>query len=70
MESEISPGDRANVRIVSSSICIHFVLSKAWYVVILFDRYFINHETKTTSWDDPRQTGISVEDSGDQDRFH
>jgi len=29
--------------------------------------YFINHETKTTSWDDPRQTSIVVEASGEQD---
>lgn len=29
--------------------------------------YYINHETKTTTWDDPRQTSTFVEDSEDQD---
>jgi len=29
--------------------------------------YFINHETKTTTWDDPRHSSIVVEASGDRD---
>ena len=33
-------------------------------------RYYINHETKTTSWDDPRKTIVVVNRHEKQDRFY
>ena len=67
MESEVPRRNWTNVPIII--LYIYLVHRHLWLIFWSY-RYYINHETKTTTWEDPRQAIRVPEARVKQDRSH